>query len=704
MTRRVAVAQPFWVLRGLVVLMGLVLAGRVIQIQVFEHEHHSQVAQVTWTKEIPLNPERGNIYDRRGNPLALSVTTWKVGVATSLLKDPAATAGQLAGILGGDAGPLESRLAKGRGRHLVLASDVVLDRQQKQTLLGNPAVTLEDQRSRVYPFDGVGSSLVGFYRHGAQDQTATGLEFSLAEYLAGRPGRARQIKTPQQNHNLGQVVLEEPIHGKHLVLSLDQQLQAICEERLQDAVGRCRAAGGSVLILDPSTGDILAAASWPLLPTRKGSQTDPGVWNNRNFTAQYEPGSVFKIFTTASLLRNCAIDTATVFDCNNPDFGKFTINNDGKHRYGDLNLMKAFSKSSNIYFARAVGNLSDEEFYRDLLDFGFGELTALPYRGQVKGILRPPSQWSGRSKPTLAIGQEVAVTPLQLGLALCSVANGGILYAPRLIREIRDPGDGSVQTLPPVPLRRVMTEPLTEVLREAMGRVVAEGTGVAARLDWITTGGKTGTAQKSKDGRTMAEGAYVATFAGLAPLDRPRLAILTVLDEPHGIFHFAAQSAVPLFREIVLDIRNRTDWLTDAPGAQTAALPQADRDRLATVPDVLYLSVHNAVQRIAAAELELAGGEREGHVVQQIPTAGTRCPPGTTVHLTVAAGAGDHAAPGALCPDFIGLSDRQIRSLAARLGVPVALEGSGYAARQDVPPGEHLRGNAVRIRMEGMWR
>ena len=179
--------------------------------------------------------------------------------------------------------------------------------------------------------------------------------------------------------------------------------------------------------------------------------------------------------------------------------------------------------------------------------------------GEVNDYIRHPSKWSGRSKPTLAIGQEVAVTPLQLGLALCSVANGGILYAPRLIREIHDPGDGSVQTLAPVPLRRVMTESLTEVLREAMGRVVSEGTAVGARLDWITTGGKTGTAQKSKDGLTMAQGAYVASFAGLAPLDRPRLVILTVLDEPRGIYHFAAQSAVPLFREIICEIRNRTE-------------------------------------------------------------------------------------------------------------------------------------------------
>lgn len=689
-------------LRWFVVAAGLVLAARVVQIQVFEHDHYRVVAEGKWTQEIPLYPERGNIYDRNGEPLALSVTTWRVGVSVGLVKDPDATAATVAGALGIDPSPLAERIRRHGPGHLVITADTVLDRDQKLKLMADPAVTLEDLRSRLYPRDAVGASLLGFFRYGDKQDVATGLEISLAEHLAGKEGRAREIKTPQRNRNLGHIVIDEPEHGKSVTLTLDAELQAICEEQLGQAVTDYGAKGGSVLVLDPRTGDVLAAASWPLAGTRSRPQSELGVWTNLNFTAQYEPGSVFKIFTLASLLGNCAIDTATVFNCSDPDFGSYQIHNEGRHEYGDLPLMRAFSKSSNIYFARAVGNLSDQEFYRDLVDFGFGEPTNLPYGGQAGGILYHPSQWSRRSKSTLAIGHELMATPIQLGMALCAVANGGVLYAPRLVRSLTDPGTQATVDLAPLPLRRIMSPSLTEVLREAMRRVVGEGTGVAAQLDWITTGGKTGTAQKAKEGR-IAPGAYVASFAGLAPIDSPRLVVLTVLDEPSYRYHFASQCAVPLFRDILVEVRNRTRWLTDVPGDRTATTLVAGKAAPATVPDVLYLAVPNAAQRIAAAGLQLDGAERDGLVVQQIPAAGTLCPPGTPVSLTVVSRRAPNAPADALCPDFAGLSDRQVRSLAARLGVPVRIQGTGFVLLQDVAAGDELAGRPVTVRMGGLW-
>ncbi len=693
----------FLALRILVVAAGLLLTGRIVQIQVFAHDHYGQIAQVVWGKTIPLSPERGRLEDREGRPLALSVTTWQVGIASSKVKDPQRTADLTARVLGLDAAVIRKRLREYRDRFLPLANDVVLTRQQKLALEGDQAVTLDGKLARVYPHDGVGASLVGFFRYGAEDTVATGLEYSLASHLAGRPGRARLVKTPVGSRDLGRIVLEEPVDGEDLTLTLDVVLQTISEDRLADAVERCGARGGSVLILDPHNGDVLAAASWPLMDTRQGPHPDPAVWNNCNFTSQYEPGSVFKIFTMASLLGNCAIDTATVFDCSDPRFDGYTIDNENHHRYGNLNLMQAFTRSSNIYFARAVGNLSDREFYRDLVAFGFGQPTTLPYRGQAGGILRDPVQWSRRSKSTLAIGQEVAVTPLQLGLALCAVANGGTLYAPRLIRDITSPATGRTRQLPPLALRRVMTPELAALVRLAMGRVVTEGTGTAARMDWITTGGKTGTAQMSRDGRTLASGAYMVSFGGIAPLDDPRLVILTVLNQPRGVFHFASQSAVPLFRDILREIRNETDWLTDVPGSRTAMVPVAGPGRRTAVPDVLFLTVANAAQRLTAAGFTLAGAERKGIVVEQLPGPGSMCPPGTTISLTVGPRRPGRPKETSLCPDFHGLSDRQVRGLAARLGVDVEMIGNGYAVDQDVPPGQPLADRRVQVKMGGLW-
>jgi len=695
--------RVFQTLRLLVVFVCILLTVRVVQIQVFAHDHYGQIAQVVWGKTVPLHPARGTLLDRSGNPLALSVTTWDVGVATSLMSDAAATAALVGEVLGVPNRELQQRLAQAKGRFLRLDQKVVLSRVQKRALDRDRSVTLDPVVTRVYPHDGVGASLVGFFRYGAGDTVATGLEYSLDSHLAGQPGVARLIKTPVGGRDLGHIVQQEPVAGQDVALTVDIALQGICEQQLAASIERCGAQGGSVLILDPRNGDILAAASWPLVPTRGGSHPDGAVWNNRNFISQYEPGSVFKVFSMASLLGNSAIDTATVFDCSDPVFEGYTIDNENHHRYGNLNLMRAFTKSSNIYFARAVGNLSDQEFYRDLVAFGFGQPTNLPYRGTVSGTLREPSQWSRRSKSTLAIGQEIAVTPLQLGLGLCAVANGGTLYAPRLVRAITDPGSERIEAGPPLALRRVMAPELAELLRVALGRVVKEGTGVDAKLDWITTGGKTGTAQVSLDGRTFARGAYMASFGGVVPLDDPRLVILTILDRPHGIYHFASQSAAPLFRDIIQEIRNETAWLTDVPGSRTAVVEAPSPRQQVEVPDVLFLGVAAAAQRLGARGFALAGAEREGLVVQQVPAPGTLCAPGATVELTVGPRQPQQMAEKSFCPDFHGLSDRQVRGLAGRLGIRVDLQGNGYATGQDVNPGEPLRGRAVRVTMEKVW-
>jgi stage V sporulation protein D (sporulation-specific penicillin-binding protein) len=255
-----------------------------------------------------------------------------------------------------------------------------------------------------------------------------------------------------------------------------------------------------------------------------------------------------------------------------------------------------------------------------------------------------------------------------------------------------------------MPLRRVVAEPLAAVLREAMGRVVREGTATATRLDWITVGGKTGTAQKSRDGRGLTPGAYVATFVGMAPLEDPRLVVVVILDEPKGYRrYYAAQSAVPLFRRVLEDIRCSTTWLTDVPGPRTRVIATAPAGELVTVPDVLQLSVDAAAQRLAAVGLTVAGAERGGLVAEQVPAAGSRCRRGTTVRLAAAARP-DAAADAAVCPDFTGRSNREVRSLAARLGLDVVIEGAGYAVRQEPPAGQVLSARRVKVRMEAAWR
>ena len=695
--------RRFLIIRFVLVMAVIVLMGRIFLIQVIHHDEYKKIGDRQWVHRIPINAERGSLHDRTGKPLALSVTTWRVGVATSLTETPNKLAGCLGPMLGLEARELRTKFKRANGRHVVLIKDAILTREDKQRLQREEAVTMKDMRSRAYPYDGLAASLIGFFHHETDQDAAGGLEYSLAGYLAGEQGLAQEIETGVAGRNLGRVVLAEATHGHSLDLTLDVELQEICERKLAASVDECGAVGGSVLILDPANGDILAAASWPLLSSRNATSSDLAVWNNSNFTCQYEPGSTFKIFTMTSLLRHGAVDTATVFDCTDTRFSWGKMRNSDGHSYGHLSLMRAFSLSSNIYFARAVENLSNREFYRDLVDFGFGVCTNLPYSGQAPGSLKSPASWSGRSKSTMAIGQELAVTPLQLGMAVCSVANGGFLYAPRLVTTIRNDDGQVTEELPPVRLRRVMPEPLAALLRQAMGRVVAEGTGVAARMDWINVGGKTGTAQKCREGKGYTPGAYVASFVGMAPLEDPRLVILTIIDEPVGNRHYAAQSAAPLFSEILREIRCRTQWLTDVPGQRTATLLTPDPQEQVTVPDVLHLSVPNAIQQLKISGCPAAGAERDGVVIQQVPGAGAKCPRGTVVGLTVAGRPLTARGADPICPDFSGLSNRQVRSLAARLGVPVVIRGAGYVADQDHRAGVVLAGGSVTVRMEAVW-
>lgn len=676
-----------------------VLVVRLVQIQVVQHRRWGDEARRQWLQTRVIPARRGDVFDRAGRPLALTVRSNRVGVSGKLVRDRGALASVLAEVLGGDATAHAERLRRLGDNYQVLAPQVVLDHEHQQRLRRFPELNVQEQLGRVYPQDGVGAAWIGFSRVDPDSMRhLTGLELGLDSLLAGQPGRAKRVQSGRLGEDHGDVVVEPARHGYDVVLSLDADLQEICENRLASAVSSCEAAAGSVLIVDPANGDVLAAASWPVVATRNEPVAEAAAWINRNVTAAYEPGSVFKIFSAAALLNCSAIDTATVFDCRNTQFRGFQIREAAGHKYGILTFMRAFTRSSNVWFARSVANLSREEHYRTLQDFGFGQATGVPYPAENGGILAHPDVWSGRSQATLAIGQEVAVTPLQLGMAVAAVANGGVLYAPRLYTEVRDGMGQLVRSIPPRALRRVVPLGVDEILREAMCRVTEQGTGVSVRRDWVRIAGKTGTAQKSVPGEGYTAGLHTATFAGFLPDDDPRLVIVAVLDEPSQRYHYAAQSAAPLFAAIVDDIRRTTFWLTDL-GQEAVSVTLPHPDALVTVPDVLFLEASRAVEHLQFSGLDVAGAPAEGEIVMQVPMGGSRVARGSVVTLAVHGVASGEQT----CPDFSGLSNRQVRALASRLGIDVSVAGVGYAVSQDPAAGTKLGADGVSVRMVSPW-
>ncbi len=691
--------------RVAVLLLAAVLVARLADIQIRRHERYLALGQRQWGRGEVLSPKRGNLYDRHQRPLALSVTRWRVGVSIGRGEEPARTARFLALGLGGEAASYETRIRRAEVPHLVIAREQTLQQAQIDSLRKSTAVTLEALNDRIYPLDGAGAGLIGFFREqGGGRVLATGVEHKLAAQLAGLPGKAWLFKSGRRNETLGRDIRQEPVDGRHVVLTIDADLQVLSEEELARSLAECDARGGVVIIAQPQTGEILAAASSPLVRQRAQAGGDLAVWNNFNFTGGYEPGSIFKLFTAAALLRNDALDTAAVIDCSQERFDGFRIRNSEGHAYGPLTFMPAFARSSNVYFARAVLALRREAFHQTLRDFGFGQRSGAPYPAEAAGMLPPPDRWSRRSQSTLAIGQELAVTPLQLVMAGCAVANDGWLLQPSLIREVRSADGSTLEQASPARVRRVLSAPQAALLREAMARAVSHGTGKSAAVAWTTVGGKTGTAQKATPGRGYEPGRYMSSFLGFVPAHAPRLVILTMLDEPDPRWHYASQSAAPLFARIVEGIRRSTGWLTGVEGPDPALMKASRPILSAPVPDVAGLSAPAAAARLRRAGMVAAAAEgQSGAVIAQLPGPGVRCAPGDTVRLSLA-DAGDGPTSRRPCPDLHGLSNRQVAALARRLGVPVVIEGFGYVAAQEPPVGAALDSTRLRVFMEPTWQ
>jgi len=691
-----------WIFLG----VNLLIAARLVQVQIFQHESYLQRAEGQWRRRIPMPARRGNIYDRNGRPLALSTTTWRVGVAVSLADDPAAVAEVLYraipdGVSDPDA--LARRIRSGSG-HIVVASGAALGTEAISLCERQPAITMERLGTRSYPLGGTGLSVIGFHREDSSGGSlCTGLEQGLDSWLAGEAGEAWEYESALRGRTLGKEVLRHPRDGRDVVLTLDSDLQAICEDLLEQSVEKCAASGGSVLIVDPADGSVLAAADWPVLHDRNSVNLDPAVWDNFNFNGLYEPGSVMKIFTSASLLRRGAITVDTEFDCADNDFGGFRIRNSEGHDFGVTSFVDAFVHSSNVYFGRAATNLRRRELYLDLRAFGFGTRTRFPYPGQPSGLLKEPEQWSGRSLPTIAIGQEIGVTPLQLAMAGAAVANGGLLYAPRIVDRIGAGPDEPEMPGPVLMRGEVMSSDLAALLRRVMALTVEEGTGKAAAVPWARVAGKTGTAQKAFPGRGYAPGIYMSTFLGMVPAENPRLVVLTMLDEPDYAHHYASQSAAPLCGRIVTEIARSTNWLDGIGGmARVAVHPGADSDSR-PLPDLLYVSATTARARLREAGLVPVGDAGEGIVTAQIPAAGTACSAGDHIVLTVSPGGNRSAATGLICPDLQGLSNREVLRRAAGLGIRVAIKGAGYVTDQDPQPGAVIGPEGLKVRMAGRW-
>lgn len=626
----------------------LVVVVRLAQIQLVRHKDYVQRAARQQDRTIDLDPVRGSILDARGRVLAESVSAASIYADPQAVTDPKATARALAAIPGlgiDDPRELAERLA-GNSSFAWVARQLPLDVADEVRKKKLPGIYFIDDHRRSYPRGELAAHVIGYV--GLDGRGLAGIEQSFQEQVKGKAGRVTVLRDARRGvYLVGGQGANRAVDGNSVILTIDSVIQFIAERALAKAMTQYRAATGSVIVMDPRDGAILAMAAAPTFDPNHFRDSPEESWRNSTVQAVYEPGSTFKIITASAGLEEGLVTPSQIIDCGNGAIriANVEIHEHGGNRYGLMTFEDVLAHSSNVGSIRVGMAVGPDRFYRWIRKFGFGERTGIPLPGETAGILHKVSKWSAVSNASISIGQEISVTPLQLVRAVAAVANGGVRVEPRLVDRVVDANGNTIaRPEPPKPVR-VMSEKSAAVLNEMLKAVVARGTGQNAKLAEHIVAGKTGTAEKATRGGYSLD-KVVASFAGYVPADRPRLVILAVIDEPKGA-QYGGTIAAPIFHEVAEgtlrylgvapSIPTRS---VDAPVTQLAAFSHSKAGQVggvAGVPDLRGLDARAAIARAVASGLTVRA-VGSGVVQTQNPLPGEALPQNKQILLSMEAG------------------------------------------------------------------
>ena len=645
----------------------VVIEVRLYHVQIRRHGDYLSAAQDQQNRTVVLKPRRGDILDRNGNTLATSYFSDTIVLDTRLLEQPPA---RLITALAEALRRSESRVRSywdNPGYKYVYRKAPEEVSQAVQLLEANyPGlpenfIVYERESKRVYPNDSLASHVIGFTQPDNSGDNI-GLAGIERQYDAELKGAYRRLTVPVYSWGKKLAPYEqeavESTFGNTLVLTVDRQIQAITERELRRQVNRSGARGGTAIVMDVPTGEILALANCPdfnLNDFGRYARETPEMLRNRILTDPIEVGSVMKIITTAILLDN---NLLSINEMVNGQGGSYRLH--GRvikdfHPIGAVPFTHAFAESSNIVMAMLSERIEPGIYYRGLTRFGLGIPSGVDLPGEGRGILRPVEQWTSQSRASLAFGYECALPPIQVISAVGAIGNHGWRLRPRLVREVRNPKGEVLRRFEPEPAERVTSAEVCKTVLDLMERVVLEGTGDKAVVPGYGVGGKTGTTVKqgrTESGRKL----YYASFAGLVPIQKPRLAIYVVIDEPQA--KYGGTVSAPVFAAIARDALHLLQVPPDDP--EQLRLAQAGL-RAADEPDTVTL----------AAALEPVASEKP---LPSVPTL-----PGLTP------GPLDPSIP--RMPDLAGLTMDAAWEKLAKFTVQPKMRGSGVVVRQEPAAG-----------------
>jgi cell division protein FtsI (penicillin-binding protein 3) len=658
---------------------------RLVDLQVLRNDEFVRRARRQQERTVELAPRRGTIEDADGKPLAVNARADSVFVIPAEVADAPAEAALLAPVLKVAAKELQKRLASDDREFVWLARRVpngVADRVRALAAEKRvPGVALVAESTRRYPEGPLAAAVLGYV--GTDNQGLGGLEYRYDSDVRGKPARVTLEKDAAQRpyavrSREGGDAPSEGIEGTSLRLTLRAAIQHAAERELARVAAEARPKGASAIVLDPASGAVLALASWPPFDPNRFAEADPEARKCRPLTDSYEPGSTFKVVAAGAALDGGTIGLDDPIDCGGGTLtiGATTIHEHGGKAWSALTIGDILAHSSNIGIAHVALGLGRGPFYAAMRSFGFGQKTGVELEGETAGILKDTSQWSALSLPTMAFGQEVGVTVLQMARAYAAVANGGLLPTIHLVEGVKRSGSAEFRSVTRPAPHRVLSEGTARQMRRLLAGVVEMGTGKAAAIPGYTAAGKTGTAQKAVPGAGYSKDRYVASFIGFVPAEEPRAVIAVVVDEPRGKT-YGGDVAAPVFSQIGAEVMRllrepprrpdgaRSPVLTAdlSAGAAAASVgkelaaagvvraanrtaPETDEDAF---PDLTGWSARDAVRLLATRGIA-ARLQGTGFVVSQEPPAGTSAARGATCALVLAStpGVPGRAAEGGL--------------------------------------------------------
>jgi cell division protein FtsI (penicillin-binding protein 3) len=733
----------FWIVCLFFLVWAFAITTRLFWLQVVHHTEYVERAQRQQQRTFEVAPRRGMLFDRNMRELAMTVQVDSIYAVPMEMseKEKEADARALASIVHSDPADAQTtvqeiakRLENGHGFAWV-ARRVTPGLSARVRALGLKGIYFQKEFQRFYPNSQVAAQVLGYV--GLDDNGLGGLEQKFDNPLHGTPGRVLTA-VDARRHVLGSIE-HEPEPGQSLQLTIDKDIQYIAESALDHAMDKTQSDNGTIVVQDVHTGQILALAIRPTFNPNDFRHTTAKLLKDHAVSDVYEPGSVFKLVTYSSAIDSNVAKPEDMIDCQGGQItlaGRVIHDDKSDRGMGVVTVATALAKSSDVAAVKLALRVGPDKFYQYIRDFGFGSRSGIELPGETRGLLRPTNKWNGSSIGSIAIGQEVGVTPVQLVSMVSTIANGGTYLPPRMLMsspaaqasssdqkpvtsQFAQPFRAADELPNPLPAgaHRVISEMAAAQMRKMMEGVVLYGSGKPAQLNGYSTGGKTGTAQKiDPQTHTYSKTMHIASFAGIAPVNNPAIAVVVVMDNPKGALYYGTEVSAPVFKEVAqqileyLRISHDIDMLPKSAQKLKKETPEPEDDADADQNNVnsLFAAVNDLPAddplrappvQVPSPSPQLSASVGSGTVSNALTTQPARTGSASAPALSAPALATVQKAPTQVTisdgqrftvPTLVGLPMRKVIEAADAASLDIQIVGSGTAREQAPAPGTQV--------------